>query len=205
MECKKHLVSSLNVIVRHGRAKTSVSPVNVAALRYKYRTVQKSTTIRFVLLMTVFIFRHWNCHCHWNTKKSDQERSRKKNRSGRTRKLSESDESRMWLSIRQLSWPSTAWRGSIRMVFVDGQKPRNHFFRVKALNYYCWSHFFPHFSSPEPGSLLHLCFSFMCFRIKIEEEYAKNLSKLSQSPLALQEEGWELQISTLTNYTTVWR
>lgn len=31
---------------------------------------------------------------------------------------------------------------------------------------------------------------FLCvFRIKIEEEYAKNLSKLSQSPLALQEEG----------------
>lgn len=30
----------------------------------------------------------------------------------------------------------------------------------------------------------------LCFRIKIEEEYAKNLSKLSLSPLAAQEEGW---------------
>lgn len=29
----------------------------------------------------------------------------------------------------------------------------------------------------------------LCFRIKIEEEYAKNLSKLSLSPLAAQEEG----------------
>lgn len=33
-------------------------------------------------------------------------------------------------------------------------------------------------------------FSFLSvFRIKIEEEYAKNLSKLSQIPLAAQEEG----------------
>lgn len=30
----------------------------------------------------------------------------------------------------------------------------------------------------------------LCSRIKIEEEYAKNLSKLSLSPLAAQEEGW---------------
>lgn len=37
---------------------------------------------------------------------------------------------------------------------------------------------------------------YLCFRIKIEEEYAKNLSKLSQSPLALQEEGWVLRDRT---------
>lgn len=30
----------------------------------------------------------------------------------------------------------------------------------------------------------------VCTRIKIEEEYAKNLSKLSQIPLAAQEEGY---------------
>ena len=41
--------------------------------------------------------------------------------------------------------------------------------------------------SLEPGSDLIVCS--LCFRIKIEEEYAKNLSKLSLSPLALQEEG----------------
>jgi len=35
--------------------------------------------------------------------------------------------------------------------------------------------------------------SCVCFRIKIEEEYAKNLSKLSLSPLAAQEEGWAKQ------------
>lgn len=47
-------------------------------------------------------------------------------------------------------------------------------------------------SSLEPGSRRFHIFVlfFVCvFRIKIEEEYAKNLSKLSQSPLALQEEG----------------
>lgn len=43
-------------------------------------------------------------------------------------------------------------------------------------------------SSQAAGALTSL--GFLCvFRIKIEEEYAKNLSKLSQSPLALQEEG----------------
>lgn len=42
-------------------------------------------------------------------------------------------------------------------------------------------------SSLESGSF-HSCH--LCFRIKIEEEYAKNLSKLSLSPLAAQEEGW---------------
>lgn len=31
---------------------------------------------------------------------------------------------------------------------------------------------------------------YFLLRIKIEEEYAKNLSKLSQIPLASQEEGW---------------
>lgn len=39
---------------------------------------------------------------------------------------------------------------------------------------------------PPRGSSFMSCVS---FRIKIEEEYAKNLSKLSLSPLAAQEEG----------------
>ncbi|KAG7234228.1 hypothetical protein INR49_005486 [Caranx melampygus] len=38
----------------------------------------------------------------------------------------------------------------------------------------------------EEEAFTSLC---LCFRIKIEEEYAKNLSKLSLSPLAAQEEG----------------
>lgn len=60
--------------------------------------------------------------------------------------------------------------------------------------YLCRSILFFHFtkagfpSSLETGSDLIVCS--LCFRIKIEEEYAKNLSKLSLSPLALQEEGW---------------
>lgn len=39
------------------------------------------------------------------------------------------------------------------------------------------------------GSLEPSHFVCLCFRIKIEEEYAKNLSKLSLSALAAQEEG----------------
>lgn len=59
--------------------------------------------------------------------------------------------------------------------------------------YLCRSILFFHFTKAgfpsflEPGSDLIVCS--LCFRIKIEEEYAKNLSKLSLSPLALQEEG----------------
>lgn len=43
------------------------------------------------------------------------------------------------------------------------------------------------FSFPTSWKLIGV--SRVSFRIKIEEEYAKNLSKLSQSPLAVQEEG----------------